>query len=192
MHAIIERLYLGLAKSVKASRTWNSKVISLGWASITSWTYSATLLSSFTETASRAIFLLARCCAGAFTARWAHGTRLNGKLESQSSTSITCKYVKPMEWKGYIILHFEMFFLSSFPPNITVRRCFNKVKSCWTRLITGWMNIWSKKPTLYSLESQTGKEVINHPSHLHDHSMWTEFQSISILLQGFSPDNLVS
>lgn len=45
--------------------------------------------------------------------------------------SITCKYVKPMEWKGCIIL--QDIFLLSFPPNFSVRRCFNKVKHCWTR-----------------------------------------------------------
>ena len=140
MHVIIERLYLGLAKSVKASRTWNLKVISLGWASITSWTYSATFLSSFTESASRAFYLLARCCAGAFKARWAHGTRLNGELEGWSSTSITCKYVKPLEWKGlYIILHFEIF---SFHLSLLISLWENvstKLKTVGQgRLLDGW------------------------------------------------------
>ena len=151
LRVIIERPYLSLANSVIASRTCNSEVISVGWASKTSWTYSATLLSSFTECASRAFFLLIRCCAGALMARWAHGTRLNGELESQSSTSITCKYVKPMAWKGCIIL--QDIFLLSFPPNVSVRRCFNKVKHCWTRSITGRVTIRGKTHSVLLRES---------------------------------------
>ena len=50
------------------------------------------------------------------------------------------------------------------------------ITPCRTGL-TGWVTTW-ENPVLYSLGSQAGEVVINDPSHLKNHCMWAEFQSI--------------
>ena len=70
---------------------------------------------------------------------------------------------------------------------------FTEVKPCWTGLISGWVTIEIKYPVLYCLGSQAGVVDINHTFHLYYKCcMWTEFQSISTWLWGFSPGTPVS